>query len=127
VYADTLRTKQDIYLLRTAADTADLGLDYLDTYRKKRAEAGIHTYALTPITEVGLQHHRSGADDTMLFHRTFLPSDSYTAPVEIDVYGKKVALITYGDTQMATIIDSAPIAEAMRQLLSLLTNTLTKQ
>jgi sugar-specific transcriptional regulator TrmB len=35
VYADTLRTKQDIYLLRTAADTADLGLDYLDTLLKE--------------------------------------------------------------------------------------------
>lgn len=29
VYADTLRTKSDIYLVRTTADTPDLGIDFL--------------------------------------------------------------------------------------------------
>lgn len=124
VYTDTLRARQTIYLLRTTADTPDLGIEYLDTYRKKRAENGIHTYALTPKTEVGLQHADSGDDKEMLFHRTFLPDNSYTAPVEIDVYGDKVAFIAFGDTQMATIIDSTPIAEAMRQIMTLLSSVL---
>lgn len=55
----------------------------------------------------------------MLFHRTVLQRDNYTAPVEIDVYGNKVAFISFGETQMATIIDSPPVADAMRQLLRL--------
>ena len=55
-----------------------------------------------------------------LYHRTFLPENHYSAPVEIDVYGNKVAFISYGDTQMATIIDSPPIAESLRQLCQLL-------
>lgn len=120
VYQDTLRTGQDIYLLRTAADVADLGIDYLDTYRYERAEAGIHTYALTPDTKVGRAHSLGGEDERMLFHRTVLPTQSYTAPVEIDVYGNKAAFIAFGDTQMATIIDSPPVAEAMRQIIRLL-------
>lgn len=120
VYSDTLRARQTIYLLRTTSDTPDLGIEYLDTYRQKRAENGIHTHALTPKTEVGLRHHQSGEDEKMLFHRTFLPDNAYTAPVEIDVYGSKVALIAFGGSQMATIIDSPPIAEAMRQVLDLL-------
>jgi sugar-specific transcriptional regulator TrmB len=127
VYRDTLRAKQDIYLLRTTADATDLGVEYLDQYRCKRADAGIHTYALTPKTDIGVRHQESGEDEKMLFHRTFLPDSAYTAPVEIDVYGNKVALIAYGDTQMATIIDSPPVAEAMRQLLRLLQSSLTKQ
>lgn len=124
VYLDTLREKQEIYLLRTTADTPDLGIHYLDNYREQRAGVGIHTYALTPFTPIGLQHKQSGEDDKKLFHRTFLPDHTYTAPVEIDVYGDKVALIAFGDTQMATIIDSPPIAEAMRQVLRLLAATL---
>lgn len=120
VYKDTLREKQPIYLLRTTSDVPDLGRDYLDTYRSQRAKSGIHTYALTPKTDIALRHQQSGADKQMLFHRTFLPDNAYTAPVEIDVYGSKVALIAFGDTQMATIIDSPPIAEAMRQVLRLL-------
>ena len=124
VYKDTLREKESIYLLRTTADTPDLGMQYLDNYRRQRAEKGIHTFALTPKTEIGLHHQLSGEDEEMLFHRTFLPDGIYTAPVEIDVYGDKVAFIAFGDTQMATIVDSPPIAEAMRQVLCLLSSTL---
>lgn len=123
VYRDTLATKEPIYLLRTTADVPDLGQEFLDNYRKQRAEAGIHTHALTPDTPVARQN-MAKEDEQMLFHRTFLPNNCYTAPVEIDIYGHKAAFIAYGDTQMATVIDSPPIAEAMRQLLGLVAQQL---
>ena len=126
VYADTLKTKQDIYFLRTTADEVDMGLEYLNDYRKKRAELGIHTYALTPATASAQQRIRSNEDANMLFHRTLLPINTYTAPVEIDIYGNKVAFISFGGTQMATIIDSPVIAESMRQLMQLLANQLAQ-
>jgi len=118
VYNDTLRTKQDIYLLRTTADIGILGEDFLNKYRIKRAKLGINTYALTPDTPVAKLNAKD--DRGMLFHRTLMPTDIYTAPVEIDVYGNKVALIAFGETQMATIIDSPPIAEAIRQILQIM-------
>lgn len=124
VYDDTLKSQQSIYLLRTTADIPFLGEDYLDTYRKKRAEKGIHTFALTPHSPEGQQNVDRGEDERMLFHRTWLPQGSYTAPVEIDVYDNTVALIAFGGTQMATIIESAFIAEAMRQILTLLAQQL---
>ncbi len=120
VYDDTLKAKQDIYLVRTTADVPDLGLEYLDSYRQRRADAGIDTYALTPDSPIARQHRDSGADERLRFHRTMIAQDTYTAPVEINVYGNKVALLAYGKTQMATIITSPPVAEAMRQLLGLL-------
>lgn len=118
VYEDTLATKQAIYLLRTTADIPSLGEGFLDTYRQKRAKLGIVTHALTPNSPEGRQNMNE--DEEFLFHRTWLPENSYTAPVEIDVYDNKVALIAFGGTQMATIIDSPLIAEAMRQILALL-------
>lgn len=119
VYEDTLRAPgNEIYLLRTTADEVDLGLNYLNNYRERRAAAGIHTYALTPDTAIA-RRNRDTEDERMLFHRTMIAPDAYTAPVEIDIYGHKVALIAYGETQMATIITSPPIAEAMRQLFRL--------
>lgn len=124
VYDDTIKTKQDIYLLRTTADSVDLGLEYLDNYRAKRASAGVHTFALTPDTDIGRLHYETGEDKKMLFHRTVLPKGSYTAPVEVDIYGSKVALITYGETQIATVVDSPPVAEAMRQIFKLLAEVL---
>ncbi len=127
VYADTLKVKQDIYLLRTTADVPDLGLEYLNNYRQQRAQAGINTYGLVPNTEIGRQHAASGEDERMLFHRTILPDGIYTAPVEIDVYGSKVAFIAFRETQMATIIDSPPIADAIRQLLQFTGTFITAQ
>jgi sugar-specific transcriptional regulator TrmB len=121
VYSDTLRSKNDIYLIRTTADEGVVGVEYLDSYREKRAAAGINTYALTPTTIQAIRYHKNNVDEKMLFHRTFIPDDVYDAPVEIDIYGSKVAFIAFGDTQMATIIDSPSIAEAMRQLHKALT------
>lgn len=126
VYSDVLRTKKDIYLLRTIADVPDLDLTYLQNYKEKRASLNIHTYALTPHTEIGHQNAANGDDEKMLFIRTFYPNQSYTAPVEIDVYGDKVAFIAFGETQMTTIITSPPIAEAMRQILKLYTESIKK-
>jgi len=120
IYTDTLKTTQSIYLLRTTADIPSLGETFLDDYRYERAKRGIHTYALTPHSPEGQRHADSGEDEKLLFHRTWLPDQAYTAPVEIDIYDDKVAFIAFGGTQMATIIDSPLIAEAMRQVVKLM-------
>jgi len=122
VYADTLRTKKDIYLVRTTADVPDLGLEFLEKYREKRAATGIHTYGITTYTKYGHKASIDGTDEAMLFIRTFIPDNSYTAPVEIDIYGDKVAFISFGETQMATIINSPTIAEAMRQIIKIVSS-----
>ena len=49
-----------------------------------------------------------------------MPQDAYTAKVEIDVYGNKVALIAFGETEMATIISSPAISDSMRQITKML-------
>ena len=120
IYKDTLRAKQDIYLVRTIADVPALSLDYLEKYRAKRAALGITTYALTPPTKVGRHNQAEGLDQAMRFVRTWLPQDSYTAPVEIDIYGNKTAFLMFGDEIMGVIIDSSALADAMRQIFDLL-------
>ena len=123
VFKDTLRVKKDIYLLRTIADAVLSGPEngnYMHSYREQRALAGIHTYALTTVHPHSLKHAKTGRDMAVNYHRTWIPADAYTAPVEIDVYGDKVALLAFGETQMATIITSPVIAESMRQILKLM-------
>lgn len=124
VYSDILRTKKDVYLLRTKAD-AVLGKDeeadsFLKKYRDQLPILGINTYALTPVTKEATKYAKTGRDKAINFHRTWIPDDDYTAPVAIQIYGDKVALIAFGETQMATIINSAVIAEAMRQILKIM-------
>ncbi len=122
IYNDMLHTKDDIYLIRTPSDEK-LGNGeegFLRNFRQNRAKNGIHTYALTPDFPKARKYAQDGTDQEMLFHRVFMPSDAYTGKVEIDVYGNKVAMIAFGETEMATVIASPAIADAMRQIIKML-------
>ena len=123
-YYDALRTKKDVYLIRTVADST-LGVDednksFLHNYREQLPVLGIHTYGLTPDTPHARGLAKKGRDREINFHRTFMPADAYTAPVAVHIYGDKVAFIAFGETQMTTIITSPVIAEAMRQIHGML-------
>jgi len=123
---DVLRTRKDVYLLRTRADDV-LGNDqdadsFLKYYREQLPILGINTYALTPVTKTAVKNAKTGRDKALLFHRTFMPEEEYTSPMEMMVYGDKVAMICFGETQMATIITSPIIAEAMRQIMKIMIN-----
>lgn len=124
VFADVLRTKESVYFIRTTADIQTLPDEFFQKHQAERAELEIQTYALTPLSEHAKNAILSGSDEARLMHRTFYPADKYTEPVEIQIYGNKLAFIAYGETQMATIITSPPIAEAMRQLFKLLSASL---
>lgn len=123
VYRDVLREKKDLYFIRTRADSV-LGHDDVDDfvrkYRDERPLYGIQTYGLTPVDEHAIENAKSGRDEEILFHRIWMPEDDYTAPVEIQAYGDKVALIAFGEVAVVTIITSPVIAEAMRQILKIL-------
>ena len=126
VYRDTLIAKKDIYLFRTEADSSfwkqnDELYDFFSGYLEQRALLGIHTYALTPAIPAAIKRVKKGADLALNVNRIWR-DDTYDAPVEIQVYGNKVALIAYGETIMSTIITSPAIAEAMRQILKIMMN-----
>lgn len=126
IHRDVLRVKKDVYLLRTEADIvlgedADTG-SFLKQYRDQLPLLGINTYALTPVTKTAISYAKTGRDKAILFHRTWMPREDYSSPVEIMVYGDKVALIAFGDTQIGTVITSPIIAEAMRQILKIMIN-----
>ena len=122
VYNDMLHSKDDIFLLRTSFDAAlgNAEEGFLRSFREQRAKNGITTYALTPDYPEARKYAQDGTDQKMLFDRIFMPSDAYTGKVEIDVYGNKVAMIAFGETEMATVISSPAIAEALRQILKML-------
>ena len=129
VFLDNLRVKKDIYFIRTTADKVLSGPendDFLHNYRDQLPLLGIHTYALTPINKASLKKAQTGRDTAINLHRVWMPEEDYTAPVEIQAYGDKVALIAFGETQMATIITSPVIAEAMRQMLKIMMNQYKK-
>lgn len=122
VYNDMLHAKEDIYSLRTDTDQvlSPASEKFLLQFRTACARQNITTYALTPDEPKARKHAKDGTDKTVLFKRVLMPIDAYTGKVEINVYGTKVALIAFGETEKATVISSPAIAEAMRQILKML-------
>jgi sugar-specific transcriptional regulator TrmB len=118
IFGDMLQTGRDIYLLRSPEDVHFYDETFFAEFRKKRSVLGITTHALT--VDVPSAVHDSTIDLKNKFMRTWLPADAYTAPVEWDIYGNKVAIISYGKEAMGIIIESAQIAESLRQVFQLL-------
>lgn len=118
IYTDTLRTRKDIYFLRTPSDVKTLGDDYFAHYKKRRADLGIKTYAFTQDTTTARRFASDDKANKMI--RKWLKPGSYDAPVEINVYGDKVAFLAHGKDIMGVIIQNPPIAESMRQLLRMI-------
>ena len=118
IYRDVLRTGETVYLLRTEKDKAML--PFIGEYRHAISKKGIHTIALAPDTPEGRKNTMDGTDKEVLFDRVAMPRDAYTAPVSIMVYGRKVALVAYGEEEMSTIISSRALAEAVKQMIMMM-------
>lgn len=118
MYEDQLRTKQDVYFVRTMADDKFLG-ETLYKYMEKRAKLGITAHGLAPATQGTLEYAKQN-DERLKRQMSWLPPDSYDAPVEIDIYGDKVAFISFGEEAIGTIVESPQIAQAMRQAFELM-------
>lgn len=118
MYEDQLRTKKDVYFVRTFADEEFLGKT-LYKYMEKRAKLDLTAYGLAPATPETLEYAKQN-DAKLKRQMTWLPPEAYDAPVEIDIYGDKVAFISFGKEAVGTIVESPQIAKAMKQAFELM-------
>lgn len=129
VYTEMLETGADLYLIRSPHDVNFFDKDMFQDLLKARTTQGINTYALTP--DVDSANHNPALDRANNMFRTWLPEHDYTAPVEWNIAGNKVAIVSYGKEAFATILESQQIADSLRQLFNLIrdkqshTNTTT--
>jgi hypothetical protein len=120
IYEDILETGENFYLVRSAYEPAYKGkiVPIIDEFIKKRVKKGISVTALTPRDRLA-QKTTPEQDAKILYKRTWLDTKSYNAPVEIDIYGNKVALLSFGAEFIGVIIESPQIAKALKQLFLL--------
>lgn len=118
VHRDVINTGETVYLIRTPFDSKYD--DLIKIFREQRAAKGIKTIALTPATPHAKQYISDGTDVRFLFERTMMPLTAYESPVEFMIYGKKVALISYGKEEIVTMITSPMIAAAFREIFAML-------
>jgi sugar-specific transcriptional regulator TrmB len=117
IYKDVVQTGEDVCLVRTYADEPFMG-DELYDFLDARAAQGIKTDGLMPFDLRSYKFARKN-DERLKRKTTWYPSDAYTAPVEISIYGNKVAIISFGDETIGTILESPQIAQAMRELYAM--------
>lgn len=121
IFDDILREHKDMQIIRSpnasltkATNDPESRIDFI----QKRVSLGIKCEAITPTPSKD-----PDKDKLQLYVRHFLPENLYDAPVEITIYGNKVALVSFGSEIMGTIIESPQIAEAFKQIFHVMTLT----
>jgi hypothetical protein len=128
IYQDILRHNTNFYFVRCPHEPtyANKLQPTVQHFIKKRIAQGIHVTAITPQDAfvADTQNAELAKKDAKnLLTRIPVSLTQYNAPVEIDVYGDRVALISFGIELIGTIIESPQIAQAFRQLFLLIQHT----
>jgi DNA-binding MarR family transcriptional regulator len=119
IYNDQVKSNQPIYIIRPDYNMDLYDFDFMTEIRHMARKAGIQRYAITPDREKAPVNYET-SDPFMLLSRTWMKAGHYTAPVEWNAYGDKLAIMSYGEEAIGMIIESAQIAEAFRQLYKLI-------
>jgi predicted transcriptional regulator len=118
IYKDQLRTGKPLRIIRSWKDRDFFGKGIFNVWRKRPAMRGIQTIMLSP--DVPDANNDPELDRKLLWTRTWMKAEDYSAPVEWDIYGDKVSIISFGEEAIGMIIESPQIAESMRQLFTIM-------
>jgi sugar-specific transcriptional regulator TrmB len=114
MYQDQLRTKQDIYFMRSDGDLNLLGPS-IYKFIERRHELGLIVHGIEP-AKPKVMKYASENDERLGRDMAWFPPAAYNEPVNIYTYGNKVAIISYAEETMGVLIESPQIAAAFRQL-----------
>ncbi len=118
IYEEILKENKDIYLVRSIFHPSyqkDMGR-IIDEFIKKRVRKNVKVTAIAP-TDVAIDEKK---DQMHLFTRISVDKEKYNAPVEINIFGNKVAILSFGQELIGMIIESQQIALSLKQLFLLI-------
>ncbi len=118
IYEEILDEGKDFFLIRTAYEPIynEKIAPVVEEFIAKRMRKNIKVTAIIP----------SDVDDPekdarWLMTRFNIAKDVYTAPVEIDIFGNKVAILSFGEELVGMIIESQQVSQSLRQIFALAT------
>lgn len=119
IYEEKLRATGVRYLIRSGV--AEVYRQHFGSwftrYLKRQSEMGIETIALTPDDPDAA--HDPAIDEARRVVRTWIRTEDYTAPVEIDIYEQTVAIIVFGKEIFGITLESALLAKAFIEIFHL--------
>ena len=116
VYEDTLTSHEEIRAYATYDDMQKALPGYFPKYFYRRAEKGISIRAIFPNTQAGVE--LSGYNKEQKRETAIVPADKYYFTPEINIYDNKVMIASWKE-KLGIIIESKPVADAMRQAYEL--------
>jgi predicted transcriptional regulator len=121
VYDDKLATGKTIRLIRTVYEPVyqKQVKPIVHEFVKKRVKKGMSTIALTPPRPLFAEKRTHEDDLSKNYYRTYMKETDYTSPVEVAVYGDKMAILSYAQELVGVIIESPQIAKAFKEIFML--------
>ncbi len=116
VYRDTLNYTGNLYAFVSDNILAYLGKDFANEYKLKRTNNKIFARVIGPDTDKIKKYKLS--DEADLKVTRLVKKEKYPFTSEMDVYGNKVAFISFKE-KMGVIIESNEIANNMRLVFNL--------
>lgn len=117
LYEDTLTVGEDIYAVGDfgatfpVEESKELN-DWIWNYAKRRASAGIHYYGIiNKSAHSDLAYRRRVAQK-----RSLKMLEGVSLPVEINIYGGKVAMMSSANEKLGLLIEDVHVAETLRNL-----------
>ena len=119
---DILHTKSDIKLVRSPLDNN--GEEVIPVWAKNREalrEAGLKIKLIVPIKNTPSTITKA-EDEKYHTERRRVPREELNNPAQVIIYGNKVALTSYGDCMITTIIEDQNIRKTFDMLFDVLWN-----
>jgi len=118
VFDDILKKRADVLIFRSYLDTASKDVsEIIDDYRVRRKRLGLKVRLISsrPFNKELLEE-----DKENFVTRKYLSQEKFPLPAEITVYEDKVAIISYKDPMMTTVIENQDIKTTFKVLFELL-------
>jgi sugar-specific transcriptional regulator TrmB len=123
IYADTIKTGPKEILEYNTSNMFEIFPDLPEEYLSERKKYKIKAKRIAPDDPNWKKHAKMDAEE--LSSTILLPSNEFSIPDEINIYGNKVAFISYSD-RIGIIIEGEGIAKTMKKIYDLLWQNLKK-
>ncbi|MBI4122334.1 MAG: hypothetical protein HY461_03300 [Parcubacteria group bacterium] len=118
VYEDTLQEGRDMACFVGWKSLAEFNDKIINRYIKERVKRGIRVRALADRSQESVFYQKKGVEE--LRELRFLPKNHLPFHSEVNIYGNKVATLTFNRELLGVIIESQEIANTWRMVFELL-------
>lgn len=120
IFEEIAASSGEVTFVHTPLGIDFYGFETMHNLRMLAINAGVPRRALTPDNRYVKANSYQENDVQSLLDRTWLRAEDYTASVEWGAFDGKLYIINYAQEALGLIIDSPAIAEAFKQLFTLM-------